>query len=103
MNSYIMSRLIAILLIGILLGVAVYHQRDKARVKAQQLGREDYLARQSLQFDRLSTDSTAITQEAAASVVVSGCLFGVYELVAFGILRILNKASGHDTRHRRRR
>ena len=103
MNPHLLSRIIAVLLIGIVLGVTVYHQHDKERVKAQQLGREAYLAKEARQFDRLSTDPGPVTQWAAASVVASTCLFGVYELAAFGILKILNKAAGHNTRHRRRR
>ena len=72
---------------GILLGALVHHDHTKGGL----MGREAYLAKQAARFDRHFARPDPLAAELFAGVILAGLSLGVYELVAFGLSRILKK------------
>jgi hypothetical protein len=87
MKPYTISKIITALLIGILLGGAVHHDH----VKRGQLGREAYLAKQAVRFDKFFAEPPSVALEMFVGVILAGFAFGAYELVAFGLSKVLKK------------
>jgi hypothetical protein len=61
--------------------------------KRGQMGREEFLAKQASRFDRHFAKPHPIGAEVFLSVLVSGALFGAYELLAFGISKALGSTA----------
>ena len=87
MRPHTISKLITALIAGILLGAAVHHNH----VKKGELGREDFLAKQGVRFDKFYAKPPSIALEVFVGVIMAGCTFGAYELVVFGLSKIFKK------------
>jgi hypothetical protein len=87
MKPRTISKLIAIVFSGILLGGAVHH----AHVKRGQLGREDFLAKQADRFDKFYVKPPHIAVEMLVCVIMAGGAVGAYELVVFGLSKLFKK------------
>ena len=62
----------------------------------EEMARGDYLAKQAAQFDRQIAKPTPFAFAFVASLVFAGAVFGVYELVGFGISKVANRADDCD-------
>jgi hypothetical protein len=87
MKPHTISKIIAALLLGILLGGAAHH----SYVTQGQLGREDFLAKEGVRFDKFYAKPHSISVVMLASVIMTGFAFGAYEVVAFGFSKILKR------------
>jgi len=87
MKPRTISKIITALLFGLLMGGAVHHDH----VKRGELGREDYLAKQAIRFDKFFSKPPSIALEMFVGVILAGFAFGAYELVAFGLSKALKK------------
>lgn len=96
MKPSIISRIIAAALFGVLLGIWTYH----GHTKVMALGRDEFLKGQAANFDMHSAHPLPAAALICGSVMGVGITVGVYELVAFGICKLLEKT---DRRSRRRR
>jgi hypothetical protein len=85
MNRYLTGKMIAALIMGLLLGIAIDHSN---KVWAQR-GREAYMAHQEHSFNRYSAVPHTSIQLIVTSIIVSCLFFFFYELLVLGALRIL--------------
>ena len=53
--------------------------------------REEFLAKQAARFDKQYAKPTPIIVELIACFLLSGAVFGAYELVAFGVSKVAEK------------
>jgi len=95
MKPYAISRIITILLFGLLMGFTNYH----AQTKFHTVGRDEFLKRQAAYFDRHSADPPPPATEFARGIAMAGFSLGIYELVAFGILKLVGKKERRSRRH----
>ena len=79
MNHRLASRLLTILLIGILFGVLINRDNEKWR----RLGREAYIDHQLAEFNSNKAEPPSPAIMIIASVILSAFLFGLYELLVF--------------------
>ncbi len=63
------------------------------------MGREAFLARQGTRYDRVFSHPISIIIELIAGLFLLGILFAAYELVAFGVLKILEKTSANASKN----
>ena len=77
------------MLLAILLTVGV----NQYAVKLRQMDRAEYLAGQGRRYDRQHAHPDSIIALAFASAVLVGGAVTAYELFAFGISKLLNKAA----------
>ena len=78
---------------GVLVSAAVNHDFKSRR----QMGREDFLARQAARFDKQIAKPTPVAITYIVGVMMAGAAAAGYELVAFGISKIAEKAcDGND-------
>jgi hypothetical protein len=87
MKSHTISKLISTVIFGVLLACAVHLDHQKH----SQMGRDEYLAKQAARFDRVFAKPDSIAFDVFGCVVIAGAVFAAYELVAFGISKILKK------------
>jgi hypothetical protein len=94
MKPRTLGGIITAVIFGILVAVAmrIDHQ------KRGQMGREEFLAKQAARFDRHFTKPAPIGIELFVCVLMSGALFGAYELVAFGVSKAFRSTGGNDIR-----
>jgi len=78
MNRHQTSRLLATLLLGVLFGWFLHHDS----MKWNHLGRAAFLADQSHHFDTADTNPPPLAAMMVVSAILTGVLFGVYELLA---------------------
>ena len=99
MKPYIISRTIVILLFGLFVGISTYHSETKNAA----LSRDEFLKHEALYFDRHYADLPPLSTAIARNVLVIGFGFGLYELIAFGILKLLQLFEKKDRRSKRMR
>lgn len=87
MKTRIISRIVSALVLGILFGLSI-HFDD---LKWQQKGREEFLKEQASRFDRLFFKPKPIAPWLFVGVSTAVFVFGVYELIAFGISKTVKK------------
>jgi hypothetical protein len=81
MNRHLASRIITIVLFGVLFGS--YIHRDYANWNLR--GREAFLAHESQRFDRfIAKPHPRVFTVIGATITVAG-IFGIYELIALGL------------------
>ena len=88
MKPRTIGKLLSAVILGLLVSVAVNHE-DGSR---QQMGREAFLARQAARFDRRNAKPASVAVTLIIGVMMAGVAFGAYELVAFGISKVAEKA-----------
>ena len=76
---------------GVLIAGAVHLDH----LKRSQMGREDFLVTEGERFDRHFTKPDSAAVELFVGVFMAGALFGVYELLAFGIAKTLKGLGAH--------
>ena len=84
MKQYKTGRMLAVLFLGMIFGI--YRHFDQMRWLGR--GREAYLLEQSHRFDRMVQYHTAPSM-LIAGLIIAGVVFGLYELIAAGITRVL--------------
>ena len=87
MNHRLASRLSAILLIGIFVGILIRRDNEKWR----QLGREAYIDHQLADFNSNKTEPQPAALMIFASIILSALVFGLYELLVFLFSAIFKK------------
>jgi hypothetical protein len=87
MKPYAIGRIITVLILGLLMGLSFYHRQTQY----QAMGRDEYLKKQGVRFDRVYADPPPIAVAVVTCVVMTGCFIGVYELVAFGFSKLFKK------------
>lgn len=87
MKSHTIGRIISAVLLGFLLGALAHHDQ----IKRGEMGREAFLAKQAARFDRHFARPDPLAAELFVGVIMVGLSLGAYELVAFGLSRILKK------------
>jgi len=84
MKRYGTGRVLAVLFLGMLFGA--YKHYDQMRWIGR--GREAFVASQNHRFD-ISMQYHSATSMLVAGILLSALAFGVYELIAVGIARVL--------------
>jgi hypothetical protein len=81
------SRLVSAVIWGVIAACAmhIHHART------MQMGREAFIARQGVLYDRVYTHPHSIFVEVIVCLFLLGIMFVAYELVAFVVLKILEK------------
>ena len=82
------ARLIAIVCIGMAMGVGAYFSEARKRVA----GREAFLAAQAQRFDRYVSKRHELVPEVFTGVVLAGTAVGAYELVAWVFYLVIRPA-----------
>ena len=91
MNRNLLSRSLAVLLLGVLFGYYIDYDERKTR----QLGREQHLAQEAKKFDRSVEDPTPLAALIAGAVFVVGFFVFVYEIIVMVIsVALKSKAVG---------
>ena len=65
------------------------------QVRRGQTGKEAFLAKQSLRYDRFFA-TPPMTLDFVSAVLVGGTMIAIYELVAFGTLMFLDRIGPKD-------
>jgi hypothetical protein len=94
MKRYALSRIITVLIFGVFLGFGAYHNETRSAA----IGRDEFLKIQAAQFDRLHTDPHPLLPRIVFGVIGICFFVCVYELVAFGVLKLLEKNERHSRR-----
>ncbi len=89
------SRVIRISISAVIFGLLFAGGIHRDHLKGRQLGREKFLAKQAIRFDRHFASPDSIGIQGLACVFFAGGLFSAYELVAFGISKALKKVEDH--------
>ena len=79
MNHRLASRLLTMLLAGILIGVLVHRDNEHSR----QLGRQAYIDRQAADFDSNKTEPQSAVLMIFVGILLTSAFFGLYELIVF--------------------
>jgi len=79
------GRILTAVIIGVLFAGALHFDH----LKGSKMGREEFVVRQGERFDRQFAKPEPVALELFVGVFLAGCLFGTYELVAFGIAKTL--------------
>ena len=64
------------------------------------MGREAYLAKQAAFYDRYYTHAASLVAAVIVTLLFAGIVYGVYELIAFAVLRILDRTSAEEPKTR---
>ena len=81
MKHRIISGAIAAMIIGIVMALAMHHDE----INRGQLGREEFLAKQGVRYDKYFSKPDPIGGEMIQCMIATGVFVGAYELVALGI------------------
>src|SRR5271165_3230961 len=71
--------------LGLLFGLYIHHDH----VRWGRLGREAFLAHQNQRFDRFMAGAPSATGSILGGVIVVLALLGAYELISFGLSKIV--------------
>ena len=85
------GRVLSAIFLGIMFGL--YRHVDQANYL--QLGRDAYLAVQSRRFEKMTEYHSAFTM-LIAGVLIAAAVFGLYELIAAGIARVLPPSTAEE-------
>jgi hypothetical protein len=92
MKSRTVGGMISALIFGVLFAGAMHLDHEKTA----QRGREAFLAKEAVRFNRHFAKPDPIGIEIFVSVCMSGAVFGAYELVAFGVSKALRSTKAND-------
>jgi hypothetical protein len=92
MKSRIIGKACSALILSILLSLWVQHQF----VSRTQMTRQEFLAKQAARYDKQMAKPAPYVASLVGSLVLGAALFGVYELVGFGISRVAGKADAYS-------
>lgn len=92
MKPRIMSRILAALVLGVFLGCWAHHDY----VSGARLGRDAFLAKESVRYNKFFAKPLPIAADIVASVIVIGCTIGIYEVVAFTFSKLLRRGDDGD-------
>ena len=92
MNNKIISRIISVGILAII-ATCILHILHAEKF---QMGREAYLAEQAAFYDRYYAHSASIAAGALATLSLAGIFYGVYELIAFVVLKILERINAEE-------
>ncbi|HUA64843.1 MAG TPA: hypothetical protein VME24_03285 [Alphaproteobacteria bacterium] len=98
MKPGIIIRTIAALVLGVLFGVSMYH----GEAKHTALSRDEFLKQQADYFDRQHAEPLMPATAIARGVASAGFAVGLYELIAFGVLKLFRIFEKKDRRSRSR-
>src|SRR6266481_3175921 len=87
MNPRLASTLIAIVLIGIVIGVLIHRDNEKWR----RLGREAYIDHQLADFNSGMAEPQSATLMVFVSILLTATIFGAYELLVFVLFALISK------------
>ena len=87
MNHRLASRLIVMLLIGILFGLCVHSDQKKW----SQLGRQAYIDHELADFDSSKAQPQPAVIMVIGSVIVTALFFGIYELIVWVFSAVFKK------------
>jgi hypothetical protein len=89
MNAAKLSRIVSMGIMGIIAacGLHLIHTREAL------MGRDTYLTKQAASFDHHAAHPEPIVVTIIVGLIMSYIYFGVYEFVAFVILKILEKTN----------
>ncbi len=90
MKPRLIGKIVSAIIIAILF--ALYMRHD--HVKGGQMGREAFLAKEGVRFDRHFANPDPVAVDVVASFIMFGCVFGGYELLAFIGSTLVKKAGG---------
>jgi uncharacterized membrane protein len=93
MKNTTISRIISVAILAII-GAFINHI-DHAR--SYQMGREAYLAKKADYYDLHLAHPDLIVTHAIVSLILIGIYFAVYELIAFVVLKILERINVNDS------
>ena len=94
MKPRTIGRIIAALVVGVALGGAMHLEE----VKRGQMGREEFLAKQAIRFDKHYAKPDSVAIDIIVCVFMASAVFGIYELIAFGASKVLKSVGGGDER-----
>lgn len=91
MKQYKTGKVLAALFLGVMFGV--YHHFDEMRWLGR--GRSAFLASQSTRFDKFTQYHTAAPM-LFAGIIIAAIVFGLYELIAAGITKVLPPGTAEE-------
>jgi hypothetical protein len=86
-NYRLASRIITVLLIGVLFGLYVHGDNKKW----SQLGRQAYMDHELADFESIKAEPQPAVFMIIGSIIVTAAFFGVYELIVFVLSAIFRK------------
>ena len=87
MNNNKISRIVSAGIIGIIAACA----GNIMRANDSDIGRDAYLAKAAASYDRHLAHHHSIVVSAISYLIVIGIIFAVYELIAFAVLKVLER------------
>jgi hypothetical protein len=92
MKPRVIGRIISAIILAVLFGLYMHHDY----VVRGQMGRDVFLAKQAARFDRHFANPDPVVVQLIATVILFGIFFSVYELIAFVLSKIFEKAGSGE-------
>jgi hypothetical protein len=93
MNNNRLSRIVSVGLMGFIAGFFIHAMRAREAL----MGREAYLAKQATRFDKHAAHPDMLVIPIIAGLIMACFYFGIYELLALAIRKILAKFHADET------
>jgi hypothetical protein len=94
MNAKLVSRIISLLILGIILALGMHFQMEHRR----QAGRDAFIAEQERRWERAYTRPHPLPIEIIVCFVAVSLVGAVYELLAAGLCPLIRKLGSNDAR-----
>jgi hypothetical protein len=93
MNNNKLSRIISIGIMGIIAGFGMHIINARNTL----MGRDAFLAKEAARYDRHLAHPDSIAVTIIVGLIMSCVYFGLYELLAFVLRKILDKSNANDS------
>lgn len=93
MKNNLFSKIISAGIFAIITAIAMHG----VHANALQIGKDAWLAKKAALYDRDYSHPDSIIMEIIVGLIIIGIFFALYELIAFVILKILEKVSPSDS------
>jgi hypothetical protein len=92
MNNNRLSRIVSIGIMGFIAGFFIHSMRAREAL----MGREAYLAKQAASYDQHAAHPDMLVISIIAGLIMACIYFGIYELLALVVRKILDKINAAD-------
>ena len=92
MNNNKISRIVSVGIMGLIAGFFIHVMRAQEAL----MGREAYLAKQAARYDHHAAHPDLLVIPIIAGLIMACIYFGIYELLALVIRKVLEKLNARD-------